>query len=82
MARYVINTIFRVSAKPEMHHGGRNLEFQNGDLFTCKTCLAWYYFAINFSLKLAEVSILTIKHLQLSDITLEMRILSKTAAIL
>ena len=54
---------------PEVHLDGRPLEFQNGDLFSCKVCLAGYHLAINFSLKLVEVSILTTKHLLLSDIT-------------
>ena len=48
---------------PEMHHDGRHLEFQNGDLFSCKACSAAYHFAINLSLKLVDVSTLTIKHL-------------------
>ena len=43
-----------------MHIDGRHLEFQNGDLFKCTACLAGYHFAINFSLKLVEGSILTI----------------------
>ena len=43
-----------------MHLDGRHLEFQNGDLFSSKACEAGYYFAINLSLKLVELSILTI----------------------
>ena len=58
-----LTKFLRVSATPKMHHDGRHLEFQNGDRFSCKTCLAGYHFAINFSLKLVEVSTLTIKHL-------------------
>ena len=46
-----------------MHLDGRHLEFQNGDLFSCKACEAGYHFAISFALKPVEVSILTIKHL-------------------
>ena len=38
MARLVINKFLRVSATPEMHLEVRHLEFQNGDLFPCKTC--------------------------------------------
>ena len=52
-----------------MHIDGRHLEFQNGDLFSRKACWAGYHFAMNFSLKLVEVCILTIEHLQLSEIT-------------
>ena len=36
---------------PEMHHDGRHLEFQNGDLFSCKTSETGYHFAINFFYK-------------------------------
>ena len=46
-----------------MHLDGRHLVFQNSDLFSCKACCVGYHFAINFSLKLVEVFILTIEHL-------------------
>ena len=59
----LLKKFLRVSATPEMHLGGRHLEFKMATCFHVKPVKLDIIFAINFSLKLVKVSILTIKHL-------------------